>query len=605
MGRASREVPTDLRSRSIAGSYRIFSKYRLLARLGSGGMAEVFLAVTGGTSGFTKLQVLKVLRSDLPEQERADFARMFQDEARLAARLSHPNIVQSHEVGREEGHDFIAMEYLDGQPLSELQDRAWARDPSFTLEMQLQVLCWVLEGLEYAHGLTDYDGRELHIVHRDVSPQNVFILYSGHTKLVDFGIAKTLESHKTRAGVVKGKVPYMSPEQVLGGGIDHRADLFSVGVMLWEAVARRHMHGTASVYEILRSLVQGDLPNIRHAAPDVPRQLEQILARALALKPSDRYPTARAFRDDLAEFLDTRRRVGAREIGECVSRLFAHERNEINDVIRQAMTQAEREELDSGQINAVHLLPTLRFLAEKSGVVGQDTTPTVTPFSPRPSQPGTAPPVQVAVAAPPVSSSPSPRPRWPLVVGLAGGGALLALLVGLGFVLKTSWSARSGSTPAAATAPAPTSESKIRLYVRVFPEEAVLTLDNQVLDENPYDAEHPRDGARHTLTASAPGYDSRTIPLRFNRDVDLELRLAQSAPNANAHSSPNPSAGPNIASLRPAANLGPARTLNVAPAHPRAATPPPKEKEEIYEDLPPRKTVGPKVSPLDTSEPPW
>jgi hypothetical protein len=270
------------------------------------------------------------------------------------------------------------------------------------------------------------------------------------------------------------------------------------------------------------------------------------------------------------------------------------------------MTQAEREELDSGQINAVHLLPTLRFLAEKSGVVGQDTTPTVTPFSPR-SQQGTALPVDRAIAAP--VSSPAPRPRWPLALGLVGGGALLALLVALGFVLKTSWSAGSGSSPAAATAPAPTSEDKIRLHVRVFPEEAVLTLDNQVLDENPYDAEHPRDGARHTLTASAPGYDSRTIPLRFNRDVDLELRLAEAAPSAaasaNAHPSPSPSPnpGPNIASLRPAASLGPARAVNIAP--PRVPAPPPRGKEEIYDDLPQRKTVAPKVSPLDTSEPPW
>src|SRR4051812_6413688 len=160
------------------GQYRVFSKYRLIARLGSGGMAEVFLAVTGNPRGFNKLQVLKVLRTDLPEQERADFVRMFRDEGRLAARLNHPNIVQSHEVGSDEGHEFIAMEYLEGQPLSNVQGRAWSLgEEAFPLELQLHVFCLVLEGLDYAHTLTDYDGRRLNIVHRDVSPQNVFITY--------------------------------------------------------------------------------------------------------------------------------------------------------------------------------------------------------------------------------------------------------------------------------------------------------------------------------------------------------------------------------------------------------------------------------------------
>ncbi len=214
--------------RPMAAQELIFSKYRLLARLGSGGMAEVFLAVSGSPSGFGKLLVLKVLRPDLPEAERAQFLRMFEDEGRLAMRLSHPNIVQSYEVGSEDGQSFIAMEYLEGQPLSSLQERGWKSVPGISLEMQLYVLCQVLEGLEYAHGLTSYDGRQLNIVHRDVSPQNVFVTYAGYTKLVDFGIAKTLESNsKTAAGVVKGKVPYMSPEQVRGGSIDHRADLLS------------------------------------------------------------------------------------------------------------------------------------------------------------------------------------------------------------------------------------------------------------------------------------------------------------------------------------------------------------------------------------------
>src|SRR5688572_28041052 len=262
------DFPDSRRATPTVGIYPKFSKYRLIARLGSGGMAEVYLAVAGGPRGFSKLQVLKILKPDLSETERADFMAMCQDEGRLAARLNAPNIVQSHEVGSHEAYDFIAMEYLEGQPLSRIQERSWATGEQLPLEMQLYVFMQMLEGLEYAHTLTDYDGTPLHIVHRDISPQNVFVTYSGHTKLVDFGIAKTLESSKTRAGVVKGKVPYMSPEQVVAAHIDQRADLFSVGVMLWEAIARQPMHGEASVYEILKSVVRGGLPSLREAAPD-------------------------------------------------------------------------------------------------------------------------------------------------------------------------------------------------------------------------------------------------------------------------------------------------------------------------------------------------
>ncbi|MET0284148.1 MAG: serine/threonine-protein kinase [Polyangiales bacterium] len=319
----------------------MLSRYRLLARLGSGGMAEVYLVLAEGPGGFNKLQVLKLMRSDLTDQERPDFLQMFQDEARLAARLNHPNIVQSHEVGAEDGQPFIVMEFLDGQPLNRVQQRARHLGSGFALEMELFVLCQVLEGLDYAHRLTDYDGTPLHIVHRDVSPQNVFITYTGQTKLVDFGVAKTLESSRTRAGVVKGKVAYMPPEQVTGSGsIDHRADLFSVGVLLWEAVAGQPMHADLSVYESLHRLVRGELPNIRNVQPEVPEELARILERALKLDPKQRYPDADAFRHDLLDYLESTSKLRAREVGDAVARMFARERSELSQVIRRAMSDS-------------------------------------------------------------------------------------------------------------------------------------------------------------------------------------------------------------------------------------------------------------------------
>jgi serine/threonine-protein kinase len=578
----------------MTGQYRVLSKYRLIARLGSGGMAEVFLAVTGSPRGFNKLQVLKVLRTDLPEQERADFVRMFRDEGRLAARLNHPNIVQSHEVGSEEGHEFIAMEYLEGQPLSNVQGRAWALgEEAFPLELQLHIFCLVLEGLDYAHTLTDYDGRRLNIVHRDVSPQNVFITYSGHTKLVDFGIAKTLESSKTRAGVVKGKVPYMSPEQVLGGAIDHRADLFSVGVILWEAIARRHMHGTASVYEILRRLVQGELPRIREAVPEVPEQLERILERALSLKPEDRYADAAAFREDLVSFMEGRRQVTTREIGGSVSQLFAEERREINEVIRGAMTEVADAEFDSGQLNAVHLLPTLQLLAARASHA-HNTGPTTAPMGPTTSrvaapttQPSTTPPFGNTLA-PPVQMAteehphPATRTRKIVLSAAVAGVALAALLT---FVFRA---APKPSEPAAAASSA--RSATVRVSIRAQPANALLALDGQPLSGNPYTGAHVRDENQHELSVTAGGFEPRTLPIRLDHDLDVDVGLAQTPAPAPE---PKPSARPLSAAKK---SQQQAPIVSNAPLK--------KASEEPYRDLPTRKTTR-AAPPLDTSESPW
>src|SRR5215468_3006277 len=201
-------------------------KYRLIAEIGKGGMADVYLAVVQGPAGFNKLVVIKKTRSELTRDP--EFIAMFLDEARLAARLNHPNVVQTHEVGQEGDRYFIAMEYLDGQPLNRIRARAGS---SFGVNLQVRVLADVLAGLHHAHELCDFDGTPLGVVHRDATPQNVFVTYDGLIKVVDFGIAKAVDSSaETRTGVVKGKVTYMAPEQAKGDRVDRRADIFAVGV---------------------------------------------------------------------------------------------------------------------------------------------------------------------------------------------------------------------------------------------------------------------------------------------------------------------------------------------------------------------------------------
>ncbi len=230
--RATRPTSHD-RQRTASGDGR----FRVIAEVGEGGMAKVYLAVARGFSGFNKLVVLKSLRSNLASDRAC--VDMFLHEARLAARLNHPNVVQTYEVIEEDGRPVMVMEYLEGQPLSQIAVRAQA-DKRFTLSMRLHVLCDVLAGLHYAHELRDFDGTALDLVHRDVSPQNIFVTFEGQVKLLDFGIAKVVHTSapaETDAGVLKGKVLYMAPEQIAGEALDRRADIFAVGVMLWEALA--------------------------------------------------------------------------------------------------------------------------------------------------------------------------------------------------------------------------------------------------------------------------------------------------------------------------------------------------------------------------------
>jgi serine/threonine-protein kinase len=299
-------------------------KYRVIAEIGRGGMANVYLAVVQGPLGFNKLVVVKKARPELTSDP--EFLAMFLDEARLAARLNHPNVVQTLEVGQDGEQYFIAMEYLDGQALHRIRGRTRA---DFGLPLQLRVLCDTLAGLHHAHELCDFDGTHLNVVHRDVSPQNVFVTFDGVIKVVDFGIAKAITSSaETRAGVIKGKVTYMAPEQVLGQRVDRRADVFAVGVMLWESLAGTRMWKGVAELLVVEALVTGRIPSIRDAAPGAPEALASICDRALAASRDDRYASAQEMHDELVSFLDGPEGGGAsaRDVGELVARAFAEER---------------------------------------------------------------------------------------------------------------------------------------------------------------------------------------------------------------------------------------------------------------------------------------
>jgi eukaryotic-like serine/threonine-protein kinase len=275
-----------------------FGKYELFARLGSGGMAEVFLAVARGMAGFSKLVVLKRLRSAVAEEQ--GMVTMFLDEARLAARLHHSNIVNTYEVGEHEGSYYIAMEYLEGQPLNLILRHPECRT-AFTHTMWCQVFAQALAGLGHAHEQRDFDGTALNIVHRDISPHNLFLTYGGELKVVDFGIAKAASNTSTTStGILKGKINYMSPEQVRGSA-DHRSDLFSIGLSLWEAIAGRPVFRGEPV-SVLQRLLHEPVPRLSSGCLDVEPELERIVMKGLERERSERYQSAEEFRRALEAY---------------------------------------------------------------------------------------------------------------------------------------------------------------------------------------------------------------------------------------------------------------------------------------------------------------
>jgi serine/threonine protein kinase len=292
-------------------------RYRLIAELARGGMGIVFLALVAGPGGFNKLFCVKVLKGAMAEDRK--LVSMFLEEARLAAKLNHPNVVQTIEVGSDDGQHFIAMEYLEGQSLYGIQSRGRRAENPFPLSYHVYVLVHLLEGLEYAHTATDFDGTPLHLVHRDVSPHNVFVTYDGRVKILDFGIAKALgSSNDTNTGMLKGKVAYMAPEQAAGEPLDGRADVFAAGVMLWDAVVGQRMwNRSLNDLQILHALMKGAIPDPREAKPDIDPRLERIILHATAVNAEDRYETAAEMQRDLEAYLDDpgTASFGARDIG--------------------------------------------------------------------------------------------------------------------------------------------------------------------------------------------------------------------------------------------------------------------------------------------------
>lgn len=564
-------------------------KYALLAELGRGGMATAYLASMQGPGGFSKLVVIKRLRPALAIEP--EFLRMFLQEARLAARIDHPNVVHTTEVGFDGENYFIAMEYLEGQSLENLSRRVITRaaglsipPPSSTasntttlgatptatsavsvlgaaipLRIHLFILTQVLAGLDYAHELKDFDGNPLNVVHRDVSPHNVMVTYEGHVKLVDFGIAKAADSNgDTRTGVMKGKCAYMPAEQ-FGGKVDRRADVFAVGVMLWQALTGRRLWKGLSDAEVFQRLSRDDIPTPSSVKEGIDPELEAICMKALSYRPDDRWSTAADFQAAIEDVVagDKALRATPRETGKYVAELFATDREKVRRVIE--------EELGSRNTDAatnVHSLPTLASTTGTGSVPAASTSSLFGPTTARAASTGST-----TIDTPPAEP---PQPRRMLRVATIGAVAVAALAVLVVAMRQPSAPVAGGSAATTALAPvgsaapeAPLAVSRVSLTTT--PPGAQIMIDGARVEGEPVTFE--RDGKRHRVQVDAEGFQPHAEWMVFDKDA-IEIKLSKS----EAASRPARFGGPRAAT--PAKNPTQAEAAPATPAKEPEKTPP-------------------------------
>ncbi|MGV3625635.1 MAG: protein kinase domain-containing protein [Archangium sp.] len=283
-------------------SLETYGRYQLLKKLATGGMAQIYLARQVGPEGFEKLLVVKRILPHLAEND--DFITMFLDEARIAARLNHPNIVQIFDLGAQDDSYFIAMEFIHGEDVRRVWKHAERQGKPIPLALICRIIIDACAGLDYAHKKTDQSGRPLGIVHRDISPQNILVSFEGGVKVVDFGIAKAADQATvTRSGVLKGKYSYMSPEQAGGQHIDSRTDIFALGVVLYELLTGTRLFKRATDIQTLNAVTECAIAPPSAVNSRLPKDLDGIVMRALAKSRDDRFSEARELAHELEHWL--------------------------------------------------------------------------------------------------------------------------------------------------------------------------------------------------------------------------------------------------------------------------------------------------------------
>lgn len=432
-------------------------RYRVIEKIAAGGMAEVYRAESAGLEGFKKIVAIKRVLPHLSEKKK--FIGMFLDEARVSAQLSHSNCVQVFDIGVGDNTYFIVMEYVDGADLKSVIEHQKRKGEAVPIEAALLICIKLCEGLDYAHRCIDEEGNPLGIVHRDMSPPNVLITRHGEVKIVDFGLAKAnSQLERSEPGIIKGKFSYLSPEAAQGYEIDHRTDIFAVGIILWEMLANRRLFLGDTDLDTVRQVQRAEVPSIRQYNPHVNPQLEAVIAKSLAREADERYQSAQDFANDLTMLLFhsgqpvsafdiaflVRQAVDAREVEKQHSK--RDQLSIIGSLIEEALFEFTSLEEGSGDAPAPPLSggvnwsedlgftrgklqsSATEFTAGNLAALEEDEGPLrVPPSSPSPS-PSPSPPQPVAQPAP--TQVPRPEPVATEEPASSGGrGGLIAIIL--------------------------------------------------------------------------------------------------------------------------------------------------------------------------------
>jgi hypothetical protein len=495
-------------------------RYQVLGQLATGGMAEILLGRVLGPSGFERPVVLKRVLPHLVKQQ--GFVEMFLDEARIVAGIRHPAVVNVHELCHAEDELFLVMEFLEGETVAGLQKRLLLGNETLDRGLAAYIVAEACAGLHAAHELTDRDGAKQELVHRDVSPQNLFVTYDGHVKVLDFGIAKVVDRvTRTETGQVKGKFEYMSPEQCKNLPLDRRSDVFATGIVLYELTLARRLFRRPSPAETIMAISSEPIVPPLRVDADYPPELERICLRALAADPRERYETALAMRKDL---LAVAGRDSTEALAEVMRHLFADRIAEKRELLRRAIAGSEVEAVPAGEVD--------------DGVE--------VPGVPPDAMGGTG--VGAALSSEIVRSTRrgGRRPRLPM-----GTGVVVGALAVVGLV---AWRAGyRGPAQEAGTLPtsmpsqsSPSLPTDVAVHIDTVPVGADVTVPGHERGVAPVDIRLPRAEMPLSIEIARPGYATLVQSVVPDRDQKLVLVLeplpsALSAPSAPlSHAKPKP-----------------------------------------------------------------
>lgn len=559
-------------------------QYQVVAQLGQGGMARALLAIRQGEGGFRKLFVVKQLRLDMCENP--SFIEMFLDEARLAALLNHPNVVQAHEIGGDANSRFISMDYLEGQPLGRLWHRSNRSDDNpLPLRCSVHVLAETLAGLHYAHDLSGLNGEALSVVHRDISPGNIFVTYDGRVKLLDFGIAKASDARaQTGVGILKGKLAYMAPEQAQTKVVDRRADVFAVGVLLWEAMARRRLVLPEEPAPVtLNNRINGKWTPVDVVSPGSPPELVAICNKAMALDREDRFQTAKEFRSALLAYLSkTEGEPPVDVLSEVMCDLFSRERKQITDTIARAIAEDRPTDFNESNLDSWNMatLPTNQPDMHATPVsLGEPGTTGNHTFGE----------VEIDILQPPAQSH---------FARNAGIGMGVCVVAAAAFFFTRTDVEKAAEPPAhnAQAAAQPENDAQpatVSIVVSAAPSNATILLDGEPIS-NPFVSTIAQARGTHTLEFSAEGYETVSRTISYERDGEWKLALTK-LPEIVAEEEPAVADRKATRGRKGRKVAAKGKKLTPAGAPPSPAVAPPKPKDDppkvirMGEDLAPAK----------------